>query len=161
MQVSDVLLFGEVWSWGDVAARSASSAVAMVVFSAAALRFSAVARERADVGRVVSTGVLPAAAGAEWRGRLTAERRRLHSNRRGVPGLAALVAVLLAVVSLAPRGPGGAGWILAAGLALGGGLLSVRDRRRLRTADRLLAELGERPVAEGESTHAGDGSPSA
>ena len=85
VQGCDVLLFGEVRSRWEVAARSAFFAVAMAVSSAAALLFSAASRERADVGRAVSTGVRPKAAHAEWRARLTAERCRLHSDRTGVP----------------------------------------------------------------------------
>ena len=68
--------------------------------------------------------------------------------------------VLVAVVTLLPRGPGGEGWV-AAGVALAGGLLTVRERRCLRSVERLLAELGEGPVAGGESAHVGDRSPSA
>ena len=142
MQVSDVLLFGEVWSWFGVVVRSVSFAVAMGLGLAAQQRFSAAGRERAAASRAVTAGVLPEGAGAEWRARLTAERRRLHSSRTGVPGVAALVAVLVGVVSLLPRGPGAGGWVLAVGLVLVGGLLAVRERRRLQTADRLLAELG-------------------
>ena len=69
--------------------------------------------------------------------------------------------VLVAVVTLLPRGPGGEGWVVAAGVALAGGPLTVRERRRLRSVERLLAELGEGPVAGGESAHVGDRSPSA
>ena len=144
MQVSDVLLFGEVWSWREVAVRSAFYAVGVALFSAVALRFSATARERADVGRVVSAGVLPEDADGMWRGRLAAERRRLQSNRTAVPGLSGLAAVMVAVVTLLPDGPGGSGWLLAAGLALAGGLLAARERRRLRTVERLLREPGVR-----------------
>jgi hypothetical protein len=142
LEACDVLLFGEGWSWSGTAARSVFYAVAVAVFSVVALRFSATARERADVGRAVSTGVLPEAADAEWRRRLVAERHRLRANRTGVPGVAALVAVLVAVVTLLPDGPGGWGWLLAVGLAAAGGLLTVRERSRLRTVDRLLEELG-------------------
>ncbi len=158
MQVSDVLLFGEVWSWGETAARSAFYAVGVALFSAVALRFSATARERADVGRAISTGVLPEDAGGGWRGRLTAEQRRLQSGRTAVPSLSGLAAVLVAVATLLPAGPGGGGWLLAAGLALAGGLLTVRERSRLRTMERLLREC---PASRGESAHVGDRSPSA
>ncbi|MGY1682252.1 hypothetical protein [Geodermatophilus sp. SYSU D01176] len=158
MQVSEVLLFGEVWRWAEVAVRSALYTVGVALFAAVALRVSATARDQADVGRAVSTGVLPQDADGEWQGRLTAERRRLQANRTAVPGLAGLAAVLVAVVTLLPAGPGGAGWLLAAGLALAGGLLAVRERSRLRTVERMLGELA---ASEGESAHVGDRPPSA
>jgi hypothetical protein len=161
MQVSDALLFGEVWSWPEVAVRSASYAVGVALFSAVALRFSVTARERADVGRVVSAGVLPEDADGEWRGRLTAEQRRLQSGRTAVPSLSGVAAVLVAVVTLLPDGPGGgSGWLLAAGLALAGGLLAVRERGRLRTVDRLLAELGPLHGPAASSRAEGAGGPS-
>jgi hypothetical protein len=50
--------------------------------------------------------------------------------------------VLVIVVTLLPDGPGGSGWLLAAGLALAGGLLTARERRRLRTVERLIGERG-------------------
>ncbi len=159
MQVSDVLLFDEVWSWGETAARSAFFAVLMAAFSAASLLFSASARERAAVARTVTTGVLPE--DGDWRGPLTAERRRLRSAPAGVAGLLAFLVVLVVVVTLLPDGPGGSGWLLAVGLALAGALLAVRERRRLQAVDQLLAGLGGGPAAEGESTHAGDRLPSA
>jgi hypothetical protein len=142
LEACDVLLFGEGWSWGGTAARSVFYAVGFALFSVIALRFSATARERADVGRAVSTGVLPEEADAGWRRRLVVERHRLRTNRTGVPGVAVLVAVLVAVVTLLPDGPGGRGWLLTVGLALVGGLLTVRERSRLRTVERLLGELG-------------------
>jgi hypothetical protein len=142
MQVSDVLLFGEAWSWFGVVVRSVFFAVAMGLALAVQYRFSAAGRERAAVSRAVSAGVLPEAADAEWRGPLTAERRRLHSSRTGVPALSALLAVLVAVVTSVPDGPGGGGWLLAVGLALAGGLGGLQQHRRLQTADGLLAELG-------------------
>ena len=80
--------------------------------------FSATARERADVGRVVPADVLPEYADGTWRGRLTAQRRQLQSDRTAVPGLSGLAAVLVLVGTLLPDGPGGSGWLLAAGLAL-------------------------------------------
>ncbi len=158
VQASDVLLFGEVWSWFGAVVRSVFFAVAMGVGQAGQLLFSATARERADVARAVSAGVLPEDADGEWRGRLTAERRRLQANRTVVPSLAGLAAVLVVVVTLLPQGPGGAGWVLAAGVALVGGLLTVRERSRLRTVERMLGEL---PASEGESAHVGDRPPSA
>ena len=75
-----------------------------------------------------------------------AERRRLRSDLVGAPLLSAGVAVLVAAAALQPEGPGGWGWLYAVGLALTGGLLAVRGRRRLQTADRLLAGLEERPA---------------
>jgi hypothetical protein len=114
----------------------------MTMFSAVAVRFSATSRKRAAVGRAVSTGVLPEDADGEWRGPLTAEQRRLQSGRTAVPSLSGLAAVLVGITTLLPAGPGGGGWLLAAGLGLAGGLLTVRERSRLRTVDRLLAELG-------------------
>ena len=158
LEACDVLLFGEVWGWGEAVARSVLFAVLMTVFSAVAVRFSATSRERADVGRVVSTGVLPEDGDGEWRGRLTAEQRRLQSGRTAVPSLSGLAAVLVAVATLLPAGPGGGGWLLAAGLALAGGLLTVRERSRLRTVEQLLREC---PASGGESAHVGDRSPSA
>jgi hypothetical protein len=155
MQVADVLLFAEVWSWGETAGRSAFYAVGFALFSAVALRFSATARERAAMGRAVSTGVLPEEADAEWRERLTAERRRLDSNRTAGPGLSCLAAVLVAVVTLLPDGPGGWGWLLAVGLAAAGGLLTLRERRRLRTVDRLLA--GRPPAGSRRELASGGG----
>ena len=142
MQVSDVLLFDEVWSWFGVIVRSVFFAVAMGLGLAVQYRLSAAGRERVAVSRAVSTGVLPEAARAEWREPLTAERRRLHSSRTGVPALSAVLAVLVAVVTLLPDGPGGWGWLLAVGLALAGGLAGLQQHRRLQVADRLLAELG-------------------
>ena len=144
MQVSDVLLFGEVWSWSGVVVRSVVFAVAMGLGLAVQYRFSAAGREQAAVSRAVSTGVLPEAADAEWRGPLTVERRRLHSGRTGVPAVSALLAVLVAVVTSLPDGPGGWGWLLAVGLALAGGLAGLQQHRRLQTADRLLTELADR-----------------
>ena len=90
----DVLLFGEVWSWFGAVVRSVSFAAAMGVGLAAQLVFSAAARERADVGRAVSTGVLPEGVDGGWRRRLTAERRRLQANRTAVPSLSGLAVVL-------------------------------------------------------------------
>jgi hypothetical protein len=142
MQVSDVLLFDEVWSWFSAVIRGVFFAVAMGLGLAVQYRFSAAGRERAAVSRAVSAGVLPESADAEWRGPLAAERRRLHSSRTGVPALSVLLAVLVAVVTLLPDGPGGWGWLLAVGLALAGGLAGSQQHRRLHTADRLLAELG-------------------
>jgi len=161
VQVFGVLLFGEVWSWWEVAARSALYAVGVALFLVVAVRFSAGARERVDVGRAVSTGVLPEGAAAEWRERLTVERRRLHSNRTAVPGLSGLAAVLVVVATLLPDGPGGGGWLLAVGLALAGALLTVRERRRSETVDGLRAQLPEGATSGGESAHVGDHSPSA
>ena len=161
LEACDVLLFGEAWSWFGAVVRSVSFAAAMGLGLAAQLLFSQSARERADVGRAASTGVLPEGADGEWRGRLTAERRRLQVNRTAVPSLSGLAVVLVAVVTLLPRGPGGEGWVVAAGVALAGGLLTVRERRCLRSVERLLAELGEGPVAGGEPAHVGDRSPSA
>ena len=82
VQVSDVLLFGETWSWWEALARSVLFAVGAGLALAASLRFSAAARERATVQRAVSTGVVPTGAGGEWLGRLTAERNRLRSEER-------------------------------------------------------------------------------
>ena len=110
------------------------------------------------MGRAISTGVLPEDADGGWRGRLTAEQRRLQSGRTAVPSLSGLAAVLVAVATLLPAGPGGGGWLLAAGLALAGGLLTVRERSRLRTVEQLLREC---PASGGESAHVGDRSPSA
>ncbi len=59
-----------------------------------------------------------------------------------MPGLSGLAAVLVLVGTLLPDGPGGSGWLLAAGLALAGGLLTARERRRLRTVERLIGERG-------------------
>jgi hypothetical protein len=161
MQVSDVLLFDEVWSWFGAVVRGVFFAVAMGLGLAVQYRFSAAGRERAAVSRAVSAGVLPESADAEWRGPLAAERRRLHSSRTGVPALSALLGVLVAVVTLLPDGPGGWGWLLAVCLALAGGLAGLQQHRRLHTADRLLAELAGRSVGGGESAHVGDRSPSA
>src|SRR3712207_313612 len=130
MQVSDVLLFGEVWSWFGAVVRGVFFAVAMGLGLAVQYRFTAAGRERAAVSRAVSAGVLPESADAEWRGPLAAERRRLHSSRTGVPALSALLAVLVAVVTLLPDGPGGWGWLLAVGLALAGGLAGLQQHRR-------------------------------
>ncbi len=142
MQVSDVLLFGEVWSWFGAVVRSVFFAVAMALGLAVQYRFSAAGRERAAVSRAVSSGVLPESADAAWRGPLAAERRRLHSSRTGVLALSALLAVLVAVVTSLPDGPGGWGWPLTLGLALAGGFAGLQQHRRRHTADRLLAELG-------------------
>jgi len=59
MQVFDVLLFGEVWSWWETAARSVFFAVGVALFSVTALRFSATARERLAVGRAITTVCSP------------------------------------------------------------------------------------------------------
>jgi hypothetical protein len=48
--------------------------------------------------------------------------------------------------TLLPSGPGGGGWLLAAGLAPAGGLMTVREGGRLRTADRLPAEMDDGPL---------------
>src|SRR3712207_8948604 len=68
MQVSDVLLFGEVWSWFGAVVRGVFFAVAMGLGLAVQYRFTAAGRERAAVSRAVSAGVLPESADAEWRG---------------------------------------------------------------------------------------------
>ena len=64
MQVSDVLLFGEVWSWFGAVVRSVFFAVAMGLGLAVQYRFSAAGRERAAVSRAVSAGILPESADA-------------------------------------------------------------------------------------------------
>jgi len=64
--------------------------------------------------------------------------------------------VLVAVVTFLPDGPGGWGWLLAVGLVVAGGLLGLQQHRRLRTVERLLAQLGEGSASGGESAHAGD-----
>lgn len=64
LEACDVLLFGEVWGWGEAVARSALFAVPMTVFSAVAVRFSATARERNSLRTVERLpGELPAAEG--------------------------------------------------------------------------------------------------
>ncbi len=161
VQVSDVLLFGEVWSWSGAVVRGVFFAVALGLGLAVQYRFSAAGRARVAVSRAVSAGVLPESADAAWRGPLAAERRRLHSSRTGVPALSALLAVLVAVVTLLPDGPGGWGWLLAVGLALAGGSVGVQQHRRLHAADRLLARTSGAVGRGGESAHVGDRSPSA
>ena len=146
MQAADVLVAGEAWSWTEAALRSAFFGICMALAAMAYLRFSARVRERAAVERAVSAGALPRDAGAEWVGRLAAERRRLRSDLVGAPLVSAGVAVLVAAAALQPEGSGGWGWLYAVGLVLTGGLLAVRGRRRLQTADRLLAGLEERPA---------------
>ncbi len=144
MQVLDVLALQEVWSWGETALHGVVLAVGIGACLGLELRFSAVAQERAAVRQVVSAGVLPEGAGGDWRGRLTAERWRLSSRRVGAVGISALLAVLVAVATLLPEGPGGWGWLHAAGLALAGGLVAAWAHRRLVTVDRLRAQLRER-----------------
>jgi hypothetical protein len=144
MQVFDVLVFDEAWSWGEVAGRSAFFAVAMALVNGGLLRVSAAARERAAVQRAVSTGVLPEGVDEQWTGRLAAERHRLRSDRVGVPVVLTAVAALTVVASLQPDGPGYRGWVLAAVLQGAAVVLALWQHRRLRTAERLSAELEER-----------------
>ncbi len=144
MQAFDVLVFDEAWSWGEVAGRTAFFAVAMGLSSAVFLRFSAAARERAAVERAVSAGSLPEGVDEQWAGRLAAGRHRLSSDRVGVPVVLTAVAVLTVVAVLQPDGPGNLGWVLAAALQGAAVVLALWRHRRLRTAERLSAELEER-----------------
>ena len=144
MQVFDVLVFDEAWSWGEVAGRSAFFAVAMALLNGGLLRFSAAARERAAVERAVSVGVVPQGVDEQWAGRLAAERHRLRSDRVGVPLVLTAVAVLTVVAELQPDGPGTWGWLLAAALQGAAVVLALWRHRRLQTAERLSAELEER-----------------
>lgn len=144
IQVFELLAFDEAWSWGEVAGRSAFFTVAMGLFLAVALRFSAAVRERAAVQRAVSAGVLPEWADEQWVGRLAAERRRRRSDRTGFSVILAVAAVLTVIAVQRPDGPGSWGWVLAAGL-LGAGVVFRRwQHRRLRTTERLSVELEER-----------------
>ncbi|WP_175561436.1 hypothetical protein [Geodermatophilus obscurus] len=161
MEAVDVLVAGEAWSWAEAALRGAFFGVCTALAAMAYLRFSARGRERATVERAVSAGALPWDAGAEWVGRLTAERRRPRSDLVGAPLFSVGVAVLVAAAALQPEGPDGWGRLYAVGLVLTGGLLAVRGRRRLQTAERLLAQLGEVSGRGSGSAHVGDRSPSA
>ena len=142
MQVVDVLFDGVSWSWRRVLLAALFYAIAAGLAGAVAPAVSAAARERIAVARAVSAGALPGGAGPEWRGRLAAEEQRLRSTRNGVPGMAVLLAAAVAVIAL--QVPDATIWLCVAGLLLTGGLAAVVAGRRLRTVDRLAAELGSR-----------------
>jgi hypothetical protein len=143
-QVVDVLGFGDTWNWREVLLQAVLFVAGAGLFVVAQLYSSAGARERAAVGRAVSTGTLPAQAGGEWLDPLTAERGRLQLARAGVPAVTTLLVLSVAVTALLPEGPGGRGWLLCVGLALVGGLATVRQRRHLQAAVRLQTELEAR-----------------
>ena len=147
VQVLDLFAWGERWNWREAVLGGVLFAVGMGLFLGVQLRFSAAARERAAVARAMSTGVLPEGADEDWRRRLEVERDQVRATRAGALGISALLAVLVAVATLLPEGPGGRGWLLAAGLLLLGALVTAREHRRVRTADRLLAQLEERPAS--------------
>ena len=144
VQVLDVLAWGERWNRREAVLGGVLFVVGMVLFLGAQLHFSAAARERAAVGRAVSTGVLPGGADERWLGRLGAERDRVRTTRTGAPGVSVGLAVLVAVTILLPQGPGRWGWVLAVGLVAFGGLVRRREDHRLGNADRLHRELEER-----------------
>lgn len=96
----DVLFDGVSWSWRRVLLTGALFAVGSGLATAVGPALSAAARERAAVARVVSAGVLPGDAGPEWTDRLATEDRRLRSARAGVPAVAALLAVAVALIAV-------------------------------------------------------------
>jgi fructose-1,6-bisphosphatase/inositol monophosphatase family enzyme len=142
MQVVDVLFDGVSWSWRGVVLAGVSFAVGSGLANAVAPAVSASARERATVSGVVSAGALPSGAGREWVDRLAAEDRRLRSARTGVPGLAAFLVLAVAVIAVQAQDP--MVWLCVAGLVLAGALGASTTDRRLRTVERLAAELGSR-----------------
>ena len=144
MQVLDQLAFGERWNWREAVLGAALFTVGMALFLAVRTRLSAAARHRAAVARAIAAGVLPDDADRGWLGRLAEECGQLRATRSGARGIAVLLAVLVAVAALLPEGPGGWGWLLAAGLVLFGVLVASSEGRRLENADRLRLELEER-----------------
>ncbi len=146
VEALDVHASGERWNWGDVLARGVLFAVVTVVLSGIGSGSPAAVRERADVRRAVRARSLPEEVDHGWPGRLAAERRRLRSSRVGVPAVAAPGAVVVAVATLQPGGLDGLGWLLAVGLPGAGALVAALEHRRLQVADRLQAELAERPA---------------
>ncbi|TFV56563.1 hypothetical protein E4P41_15645 [Geodermatophilus sp. DF01-2] len=144
MQATEVLSGGEAWSWVEAVLRGGFFGACVALAAMVYLRFSARARERAAVERAVSAGALPDDAGAEWVGRLAAERRRVRSDRFAVPLFSAAVAVLVAAAALQPEGPGGWSWLYVVGLLALGVVVGLREHRRSQTAERLLTELRER-----------------
>ncbi len=146
VEALDVHASGGRWSWEDVLARGVLFAVVTVVLSGIRSGSPTTPRERAAVLRAVRARSLPEEVDREWSGRLAAERRRLRSSRAGVPAVAALGAVVVAGATLTPGGSDGWGWLLAAGLVVAGALVAALEHRRLQVADRLQAELEERPA---------------
>jgi hypothetical protein len=142
MQVVDVLFDGVSWSWRRVLLAGVFFAVASGLATAVAPAFSAAARERAAVARVVSAGVLPGDAGPEWVDRLATEDRRLRSVRSGAPAVAALLAVAVALIAVQVQDA--TVWLCVAVLVPAGALGAVSSARRLSAVERLAAELGSR-----------------
>ncbi|WP_336029076.1 hypothetical protein [Geodermatophilus sp. FMUSA9-8] len=144
MQSLDVLAFDEVWSWGRAAVTGTAFAAVFGLAMAAQYRFTVRGRERAEVARVVASGVLPAGSDREWWGRLEAERRRLRSNGTGALAISVLGALLVAVVTPLRDGPGEWGWGLALALLLVGGVAVRHQRLRSAAVDRMHRGLQER-----------------
>ena len=125
--------------------RSAFFAVAVTVLTVAVRRYSQDTEERDAVARVLSTGTLPPGAEpGEWVGRLRVARYRLQSDRTAAWGFSVLLAALVAAAAVRSAGPDVGVWLYAAALLVAGAVLGIRRHRRLRTAERLSAELEER-----------------
>jgi Flp pilus assembly protein TadB len=86
--------------------------------------------------------VLPGDAGPEWTDRLATEDSRLRSARSGVPAVAALLAVAIALVAVQVQDA--TVWLCVAVLVLAGALGAVSSARRLSTVERLAADLESR-----------------
>ena len=108
-------------------------------------RYSQDTQERDAVARVLSAGALPPGAEPEeWVGRLRVARYRLQSDRTAAWGFSGLLAALVAAAAVRSAGPDVGVWLYAAALLVAGVVLGIRRHRRLRTAERLAAELEER-----------------
>ncbi len=145
LQAFEVLSDDGTWSWAEVASRSAFFAVAMAVLTVVVRRYSQDTQERDTVARVLSAGALPSGAEPEqWAGRLRVARYRLQSDRTAACAFSVLLAALVGAAALQSAGPDVGVWLYVAALLGAGVVLTVRQHRRLRTAERLSAELEER-----------------
>ena len=79
----------------------------------------------------------------------------MQSDRTAAWGFSGLLAALVAAAAVRSAGPDVGVWLYAAVLLVAGVVLGIRRHRRLRTAERLAAELEERlaHACGGEPAH--------